>query len=180
MTRPEKSEYDEYYERYVSLVEETDIVPALEKQIGEVEQIFAAITEEKSLYAYAEGKWTIKELLGHLTDGERIFAYRALRISRADETPIEGFEQDGYIENSNFNRTKFVDLTEEFLLSRKANLILFKNLPDEAWLRTGTANGVPVSVRALAYIMVGHVRHHLNILQSRYLSAAAAAEAAAQ
>ena len=177
MSRPEKSEYDEYYERYVSLVEETDIISAMENQLAEYERIFAAITEEKSLYAYAEGKWTIKELLGHLTDGERIFAYRALRISRADETPIEGFEQDGYIENSNFNQTKFEDLTEEFLLSRKANLILFKNLPDEAWPRAGTASGVPVSVRALAYIMVGHVRHHLNILKSRYLSADAAASA---
>lgn len=169
MNRPEPNEYDRYYETYVSLVEETDIISAMQNQLDEIEKLFGEITEEKSLHAYAPGKWTIKELIGHLTDGERIFAYRALRISRADQTPIEGFEQNGYIENSNFNAARLTDLTEELLLTRKANLILFKNLPDEAWTRTGTASGVPVSVRALAYIMVGHIRHHLNILRERYL-----------
>jgi hypothetical protein len=169
MNRPELAEYDRYYERYVSLVKETDIIAAMENQLAEIEKLFAGISEEKSLTAYAPGKWTIKELLGHLTDGERIFAYRALRISRADQTPIEGFEQDGYIENSSFNTAKLIDLTEELILSRKANLILFKNLSGDAWTRIGTASGVPVSVRALAFIMVGHVRHHLNILRERYL-----------
>lgn len=169
MNRPESTEYDRYYEGYVSLVKETDIIAAMENQIGEIEKLFDEITEEKSLFAYAEGKWTIKELVGHIVDGERIFAYRALRISRADFTPIEGFEQDGYIENSNFNATDLTDLTEELILSRKANLLLFKNLTGEAWARTGTASGVPVSVRALAFIMVGHVRHHLNILRELYL-----------
>ena len=169
MHRPESNEYDRYYETYVSLVPEIDIVAAMENQLSEIAKLFGEITEEKSLYAYAEGKWTIKELVGHLVDGERIFAYRALRISRADLTPIEGFEQDGYIENSNFNAAKFTDLTEELILSRKANLLLFKNMTDEAWTKTGTASGVPVSVRALAFIMVGHIRHHLNILRERYL-----------
>jgi DinB superfamily len=170
MHRPEKTEYNEYYERYVSLVNETEIVQVLENQQAELSEIFERITEEKSLYAYAEGKWTIKEVLGHLSDGERIFAYRALRISRADETPIEGFEQDGYIENSNFNGTKLSDLLDEFLLIRKSNLIFFKNLTAEAWTRAGTASDSPVSVRAIAYIMAGHVRHHIRILRERYLS----------
>lgn len=170
MNRPSKNEYAEYYERYVSLVEEADIIAAMQSQLNEAEQLFAEITEEKSHYAYAGDKWTIKELLGHLTDGERIFAYRALRISRADETPMEGFEQDGYIENSNFNAMKLADLIEEFALSRKANLILFKNLSENAWLRTGTASDSAVSVRALAYIMVGHISHHIKILRERYLS----------
>jgi hypothetical protein len=170
MNRPEKSEYAEYYERYVSLVEETDIVAALQNQEAELRDAFQKITEEKSLFAYEEGKWSIKELIGHLTDGERIFAYRALRISRADATPIEGFEQDGYIENSNFNQTPLSDLTRELLLARQSNLIFFKNLTDEAWLRAGTASGNPVSVRALAYIMAGHIRHHLRILSERYLA----------
>lgn len=170
MNRPEKTEYAEYYERYVSLVEETDIVAVLEKQQTEMLEIFEAISEEKSHFAYGADKWTIKELIGHLTDGERIFAYRALRISRADETPIEGFEQDGYIENSNFNNTPFSALTEELLLARKSNLIFFKYLQDEAWSRAGTASGNPVSVRALAYIMAGHIRHHLKILNERYLA----------
>lgn len=169
MKRPEKNEYAEYYERYVSLVGENDIVAVLENQQTELLEIFKQITEEKSLFAYAEGKWSIKELIGHLSDGERIFAYRALRISRADQTPIEGFEQDGYIENSNFNNTKLSELTEELILSRKSNLIFFRNLTEEAWLRTGTASENPVSVRALAFIMAGHIRHHLKILSERYL-----------
>jgi len=170
MSRPEKSEYAEYYDRYISLVEENDIVAVLEKQHDELVDFFKKIVEEKSFYAYAEGKWTIKEVIGHLTDGERIFAYRALRISRDDKTPIEGFEQDGYIENSNFNNTSLSELTDELLLNRRANLILFKNLSDEAWRRMGTASNNPVSVRALAYIAAGHIRHHLKILNERYLA----------
>ncbi len=170
MNRPEKGEYAEYYERYISLVEENDIVAVLENQQTELLEFFKKITEEKSLFAYAEGKWSIKEVIGHLTDGERIFAYRALRISRADKTPIEGFEQDGYIENSNFDNTPLSELIDELLLSRKANLILFKNLTDEAWLQTGTASDSPVSVRAIAYIMAGHISHHLKILNERYLA----------
>jgi len=170
MNRPEKGEYAEYYEKYVSLVESGDIVAELEKQQTELAEVFEKITEEKSLRTYAQDKWSIREVIGHLTDGERMFAYRALRISRADQTPIEGFEQDAYIENGNFNNTSFSDLTEELLLTRKANLIFFKNLPAEAWLRTGTASGRTVSVRALAYIIVGHIRHHVNILNERYLA----------
>jgi hypothetical protein len=170
MNRPEKNEYAEYYERYVSLVEENDIVAVLQKQSEELAEFLQNIDEEKSLCAYDAGKWTIKEVIGHLSDGERIFAYRALRISRADQTPIEGFEQDGYIENGNFNNTSFAELTEELLLTRKSNLILFKNLSGEAWTRTGTASDNPVSVRALAYIMAGHIRHHLKILNERYMA----------
>ncbi|HEX8734055.1 MAG TPA: DinB family protein [Pyrinomonadaceae bacterium] len=170
MSRPEKTEYAEYYETYVSLVEETDIVSALENQLAEIENLFAGIAEEKGAYAYAEGKWSIKELVGHVNDGERIFSYRALRISRADRTPIEGFEQDGYIENSNFNAAALSDLLEEFALLRKANILLFKNLSAEGWTRTGTASGWQFTVRALAFIMVGHVRHHINILKKRYLT----------
>jgi hypothetical protein len=170
MNRPEKTEYNEYYETYTSLVPETEIVPALEGQIADVQNVFAAIDEEKGAYSYAEGKWTIKQLLGHLIDTEKIFAYRALRIARADKTPIEGFEQDGYIENGNFNKRNLSDLTEEFLLLRRTNLYFFKNLDEAAWLRTGTASDFPFSVRALAYISAGHVRHHLNILKTRYLA----------
>jgi hypothetical protein len=169
MSRPEKNEYGEYYETYVSLVQEADIVPVLERQLEEVNNLLSGISEDRALHAYAPGKWTIKELIGHLTDGERIFAYRALRVSRDDKTPMEGFEQEGYIENANFNQMPLADLIDEFALSRKANLIFFKNLTDEAWLRTGTASNAPVTVRSLAYIMAGHVRHHVNILQSRYL-----------
>ena len=170
MMRPEKNEYFHYYETYVSLVNETDIVVAFESQSDELSELFDSISEEKSAFAYAEGKWSIKELVGHLIDGERMFGYRALRISRGDETPIEGFEQDGYVENAPFNDYGFSDLAEELKLVRKANILFFKHLKENDWKRMGTASGNPVSVRALAYIMVGHVRHHTNILRDRYLS----------
>lgn len=170
MNRPEKNEYNPYYETYVSLVPETEIVSVLDNQQAELLEIFREITEEKGSHAYAEGKWTIKELLGHLIDGERIFGYRALRISRSDATPIEGFEQDGYIENSNFRNTKLSDLLDELLYLRKANVIFFQNLSDDAWTKMGAASDSPVSVRALAYIMTGHIRHHIRILRERYLS----------
>ncbi|MGI8638548.1 MAG: DinB family protein [Pyrinomonadaceae bacterium] len=170
MNRPEKEEYAGYYETYVSLVAEIDIVSALENQISELQNLFAAIPEQKSSYAYAEGKWSIKQLIGHLIDGERVFSYRALRISRNDKTPLAGFEEKSYIANSNFSNAELADLTKEFSLLRGSNVLFFKNLNDEAWLRTGTASDAEVSVRALAYIMVGHVRHHANILRERYLA----------
>ena len=169
MQRPEKTEYNEYYERYVALVDETDVVGAFETQLSEMRGLFDEISEEKSASAYAEGKWTIKEVVGHLIDGERIFGYRALRISRGDETPIEGFEQDGYVENAPFNEYRFSDLIDEFELVRRSNILFFNHLKDKDFLRTGTASGSPVSVRALCFMMIGHVRHHANILRERYL-----------
>ena len=169
MSRPEKTEYGEWYAGYISLVPEDDIVTALAAQVGELQELCGEISEDQGLYAYAEGKWTIKEVLGHLNDGERIFAYRALRIARADKTPLPGFEQDEYIASGRFNGRTVDDLIEEFVLLRRSNTILFSNLADEAWLRIGTASDNPVSVRAIAYIMVGHVRHHAKILKTRYL-----------
>jgi hypothetical protein len=109
-------------------------------------------------------------VLSHLIDGERIFAYRMLRISRGDVTPIEGFEQDGYIENSNANNRKFAELLDEFELSRKANALMLNNLDETGLARMGTASGLPISVRALANISIGHVRHHVAILNDRYLN----------
>ena len=169
MNRPERNEYAAFYETYVSLVEETDIVSALEKNLNELQNLLAEVSEEKASYAYAEGKWSVRELLGHLIDGERVFSYRALRISRDDQTPLASFEENSYVANSNFSRAKLADLIEEFSLLRRSNILFFKNLNDEAWFRTGTASEEAVSVRALAYIMVGHVRHHANILRERYL-----------
>ena len=168
--RPEKNEYAEFYETYVSLVEETDIVSALENQPEDLREMLAEISAEKENFRYAEGKWSVKELLGHVIDTERVFSYRALRISRGDKTPLAGFEENFYVAGSNFSNTKFADLIEEFSLLRAANVLLFKNLSNEAWRRTATASDAEVSVRALAFIMVGHVRHHANILRTRYLN----------
>lgn len=168
MNRPEKSEYAEYYEKYVSLVEETDIVSALKNQASEIENLFNKMSDEKSNFRYAAGKWKIRELLGHIVDAERVFAYRALRFSRNDETPLASFEENSYVANGNFGNTKLADLAAEFSLLRQSNVLMFKNLTVEAWNKTGTASDNKVSVRALAYIMVGHVRHHINILKERY------------
>jgi hypothetical protein len=141
----------------------------LDAQPSELKAIFLQVPEEKGDFAYAEGKWTIKEVISHLIDGERMFAYRVLRISRGDETPIEGFEQDGYIENSNANNRSFAELLTEFELSRRANMLMLNNLSPEASQRIGTASEKTVSVRALAYIMAGHIEHHVRILNERYL-----------
>ncbi|CAN5419717.1 DinB family protein [soil metagenome] len=169
MNRPETNEFAPYYNTYISLIDGNNVMPVLESQSAELNAIISKLPEEKGTFAYADGKWTIKEALSHLLDGERIFAYRILRISRGDETPIEGFEQDGYIETSNANNRSFGDLLEEFDLQRRSNLLLLHNLSEEGSKRMGTASGVPVSARALTYIMAGHVTHHVNIIKERYL-----------
>ncbi len=167
--KPAAEEFNAYYGGYISQVIETDLLGVLESQPAEVAAIFGSLDESKGIYAYAEGKWTLKEVLSHLIDGERHFAHRIHRISRGDTTPIEGFEQDGYIENSYANARTFTDLIAEFTELRQANLRPLKTLSDSDWTRMGTASGFPVSVRALAYIMAGHVRHHLAIARERYL-----------
>ena len=169
MDRPQSTEYAPYYDRYISLATETDIFDTLAAQPDEIKALLAPLAEEKGSYAYADGKWTIKELLSHIIDGERIFAYRALRISRGDKTPIEGFEQDDYIANSNANNRTFADLIDEFTLERQANVHLFKNISAVGSKEMGTANDNPVSARAIAYIMAGHVRHHIGVLTEKYL-----------
>lgn len=170
MSRPEEPEYDPYYQKYIALVPEDDIIDALEAQPDKLRELIGRLDEDRGSHAYAEGKWTIKEVLSHLIDGERIFAYRVLRIARGDKTPIEGFEQDGYIENSHANGRSFSELLDEFMLLRQANISFFRNLQEDDWIRSGTANKVDISVRALAWIMAGHVRHHIGILGSRYLA----------
>lgn len=170
MKQPEITEYKDDYENYASLVEETDIVSAMRKQLTEVENLFASISEEKGEFAYAEGKWTIKELLGHLINGERVFSYRALRISRGDETPLPGFDQDLLTDNGNFNSMSLADLLQEYSHLVEADILFFQNLSEEAWKRTGTVNDTPASVRAIAYNMVNHTRHHIKSLRLHYLS----------
>lgn len=170
MNRPDTNEFDPYYNAYISLVEGDDVLPILDSQSAELRTIFTGVPEEKGAFAYAEGKWTIKELLSHIIDAERMFAYRTLRVSRGDKTPIEGFEQEDYIENSNANNRPFADLLDEFDLQRRSNMLLFSNLSDEASRRMGTANDKAISARALIYCMAGHVRHHINILKERYLA----------
>lgn len=170
MYRPETTEYAPYDEKYVSLVNGDDVRDAYARQPGELRAALKGVDDARGTYSYGDGKWTIKELLSHLIDGERIFGYRILRISRGDKTPIEGFEQDDYIATSNANNRTFDDLLDEFDFSRKANTLMLSNLDEAALKRIGTANDNPVSARALASISIGHVRHHLSILKERYLA----------
>lgn len=169
ISRPAEDEYFHYYGKYVAMVEGEDILAALEKQISETQTILETISEEKAAFRYAEDKWSIKELVGHIIDCERIFAYRALRIARADETPMEGFEQDDYVKNGNFDDCFLETLAEEFAIVRQSTRLMLKNLDETAWNRRGTANGNEITVRALAYIIAGHEIHHINILKERYL-----------
>ena len=170
MNRPEPTEYAPYYEGYVSKVADGDIATTLAAQADEIKTLLAGVPEEKGTLAYAEGKWTMKELLSHIIDGERIFSYRALRISRGDKTALEGFEQDDYIATSNANNRTFADLVDEFVLERQANIHMARNISAMGSEQMGTASDNPVSARAVLYIMAGHVRHHLDILKTRYLA----------
>ena len=169
--RPEPNEYAPYYEKYISLVAGNDAVAALDAQRAQTLQLFAGRTENEGNFRYAADKWTVKDVLGHLADSERIFTYRALRIARADQTPLKGFEQDDYVRSGAFNRRTLAGLVDEFAAVRGATLALFRSLDDAAWLRRGTANENEVSVRALAFITAGHELHHAKILQERYFAA---------
>ena len=169
--RPQPTEYAAYYEKYVSLVPGTDILGVLEAQGMLMAQLLGARSEREGNFRYASDKWTVKEVVGHITDTERIFAYRALRISRNDKTPIEGFEQDDYVKNGGFNDRTLVDLSGEFSQVRGASLALFLGLGGDAWQRRGVANKNEVSVRALAFIIAGHELHHRRILEEKYLPA---------
>ncbi|HEY6190372.1 MAG TPA: DinB family protein [Pyrinomonadaceae bacterium] len=170
--KPAQTDYAPYYGKYVSLVPEGDIVATLGRQLDATLAVIGGISESQAAHRYAPDKWSIKELVGHVIDTERIFAYRALRFARNDKTPLPGYEQDGYIINASFDAYPLGELAEEFEHVRRSTIFLFKHLDEEAWERRGAANDSEVSVRALAHIIAGHELHHMEILRSRYLSAA--------
>jgi hypothetical protein len=172
--RPEAGEYAPYYDRYVSLVAANDILGTLEKQLGETASLLSTRKEVDGDLRHAPGKWSVKEVLGHVIDTERIFTYRALRIARNDQTPIEGFEQDDYVKYGPFGQCSLAALVEEFKSVRNATLSLFRGLDEAAWVRRGVANKNEVSVRAIAYIIAGHELHHKKILQEKYFAQARA------
>ncbi len=168
--KPEPDEYAPYYGKYVSLVSGDDILAVLEKQPPEIAALLSTCTEAKGGFRYAPGKWSVKEVLGHVIDTERIFSYRALRIARNDKTPIEGFEQDDYVKHGSFGRCALTALVVEFESVRQATQSLFRGLDEAAWVRRGVANQNQVSVRAIAFIIAGHERHHAKILQEKYFA----------
>ena len=170
MRRPETTEYAEYYEGYISSIPETDVISVLSSQTDELRDVLQNLPEEKGTFAYAEGKWTIKEVVGHLIDAERVFAYRLHRFSHGDTTPLSSFDQDIYVTNGRSHTRTFADLLDELESQRRSNISLVKSLREEDWNLTGIASDNSVSVRALTFIMAGHVRHHQNILKERYLN----------
>jgi hypothetical protein len=167
MARPSPAEYAPYYESYVSQVAETEILPALAIQRKELVPFIEGIPEAAAGIPHPPYTWTIKQVIGHLIDSERVFAYRALRFGRGDETPLPGFDEQFFARTSPAGWMSLASLAEEFESVRKSNECLFGSFSEEAWSRGGEANGVNVSVRALAYILVGHVRHHAGIVRKR-------------
>jgi hypothetical protein len=166
--RPIQNEYDSYYHRYISLVPEEDVLIALDQQLAETLILLRSLSEQHGTFRYEPDKWSVKEVLGHLIDTERIMSYRALRIARNDRTPIPGFEQDDYVRNGDFDKRSVSNLAREFEQVRRSTISLFRNLEPEAWERKGIANSVEISVRALAFIIAGHELHHKAILKDRY------------
>jgi hypothetical protein len=162
-------EYAPFYAGYVALVPEPEVLPVLEAQLAELPAALAPFFGALESHRYAPGKWSVRQLVGHLTDSERIFGYRALRIARADRTPLPGYDEDHFVAHADFERIPLRELVEEWELCRRANLALFRRFDAATLLRRGEANGNAVSVRALLRILVGHPRHHLRVLQERYL-----------
>ena len=168
-TRPGPDEYAASFSDYVDRVaEDEDVLAVLAGQLDQVLARLGAIVEDRGGYRYAPEKWSIKEIVGHLCDTERVFAYRALRIGRGDTTPLPSFDDQAYVAEVRAGDRTLADLAAEWGDVRRATIALFRNLPAAAWERRGTASGHAISVRALAYIIAGHVRHHIEVLEERY------------
>jgi hypothetical protein len=170
--RPRPDEYAGFYAGYVARVPPGDIVSTLRDQIGQTRALLYALTEERAAYAYAPSKWTIKEVVGHLTDVERLLSYRALRFARGDQTPVPGFDENTYVPAGRFGDRPLASLLSELEAARGSTVAMFEGLPAAAWVRRGVANGQSGSVRALAWIIAGHELHHRTLLEERYLAVA--------
>jgi hypothetical protein len=166
--RPDPDEYAPFFAGYVSLVPETEVLSVLAGQPAEVRGVAASIPEGRETFRYAPGKWSIRELLGHVGDAERVFGYRAFCVSRGEKAPLPGFDESEYIAESGYDELKVVEIAEDFAALRASNLAVLDRLAPGRWSNVGVANGKRVSLRALAYIMAGHVRHHLAVLKARY------------
>ena len=166
--RPAESEYAPFYAGYVAQVAEVDVLAVLEGQPEVIRRVAASVPAEREGFRYALGKWSVREVFGHLADAERLFTYRALSIARGNAVELPGFDENGSMEHSGFDNRPLASLTDELLAVRAATLPLIRHLDSDAWSRIGTANGKSVSVRALVFITAGHVRHHLEILRERY------------
>jgi len=170
MSRPLETEYEPYYQSYVNQVSEADILPVLRSQMDDLDVLLERVAPEKETYRYADGKWSIREIVGHLIDGERVFGYRAFCIARGEKQNLPGFDQNDYMLTAPYHNIELDDLLSELRLIRLGNIAMFRTLDEESWSRVGTANENQVTVRAIAFIMAGHVRHHMGVLRERYLT----------
>ncbi|HEY0809558.1 MAG TPA: DinB family protein [Longimicrobiales bacterium] len=169
LERPQPGEYNPYYDRYIARVPDGDFIEIMARQADETLGVLQELPDNAADEAYAPGKWSIKEVIGHVCDAERIFCYRLLRIARADQTPMEGFDENKYAPAGQFGARTLASLLEEFAAVRAATITLIAGLPNDGWSNTGVANDSPVSARAIAYIIAGHELHHREVLQTRYL-----------
>lgn len=169
ITRPNETEYPDFYHSYVLLVPDGEVLRFLKKQKRLFVGLIDSIPEEQLLYRYAEGKWTIKQLVGHVIDTERIMAYRALAFSRGERQMIPGFNENDYVERASFNQKEITSLINEFSKLRESNIAMFHNFSENMMLRKGNANNLLFSVRALVYIVAGHTEHHIQVIKSKYL-----------
>ena len=169
MPKPSPANYPVYFKKYVDLVPDEDLLTGFQNQAAVIKEFLGSITEEKSVYAYDTGKWTLKELLQHMIDTERIFNYRALAIARKETASLPGFDENSYAQNSNANSRTWQNLVDEFLAVRSSTEFLYKSFTDEALAASGISNNNPVTVISLGFITLGHFYHHKNIMQERYL-----------
>ena len=169
MERPKQNEYAPYYEIYIRHLVGDDIITILTNQLERTVNFFKSINEDKSNYAYAEGKWSIKEVLGHIIDNERVFSYRALCIARGEQQQLPGFEQDDYVKTAHFNKRALSSLVDDYKYTREADIALFKSFDEESIGRWGIASNNKVTVRAIMFIIAGHEEHHINTLKDKYL-----------
>lgn len=168
ITRPEADETAASYHGYIARVPDENVGAQLVDQLHELEQLFDTVTDDAALHRYAPGKWSIKEILGHLTDTERIFGYRLLRISRGDPTALPGFDEKAYVPAGQFDDRPLPTLLAELRAVRLSTAALVQGVPEADWIRMGEANGSSISARALAYIIVGHMAHHMEVMRERY------------
>lgn len=167
--RPDKNDYAPFYAGYVDALEGDNGIDILVSQSTATQELLNSFSESKGNYTYSEGKWTVKEVVGHLMDAERVFAYRAVCIARGEKKPLPGYDQDEYVKTGNFNKRQLFDLNYEFRLLRESNILLFKGFDEYMMNQRGTANDKEVTVRALLFIIAGHEKHHMKILKERYL-----------
>ncbi|WP_066365300.1 DinB family protein [Neobacillus fumarioli] len=169
LQRPMQNEYPEYYVPYVSLVPDGDLLTILKENLEKVITLFESISEADGSFRYEPGKWSIKEVLAHITDTERVMSYRLLRIGRGDQTPLAGFDENLFVKGSQAEKLPLKQILADFIATRKASITLIENMPDTAWENKGIANNTEITTRAIAYILTGHEMHHRNIITERYL-----------